>query len=113
MSTYSQNSRRVVWVLSDDEYIALLQERQATWEAHRPSYLRSWVRPLLEWFIEPGDEELFTPPPVEPQPKRQPTPRRYRPSSEIRAERDRVQAELDRHTTPVDYDPGVVNLSPT
>lgn len=47
--------------MTGDEYIALLLERQAAYEREHPPS-PPWLRPLLEWFVRPGDELLFTPP---------------------------------------------------
>lgn len=78
--------------MTGDEYIALLLERQAAHMAAHPP-VQPWLRPLLEWFIQPGDEELFTPPEVEPQPKRVTKPRVYRSAASLREERDRLVAQ--------------------
>lgn len=43
--------------MTGDEYMALLLERQAAHMAEHPPN-PSWLRPLLEWFIEDGDEKL-------------------------------------------------------
>lgn len=81
--------------LTGDEYMALLLERQAAYVAeHPPAPGVTWAaRPLLEWFIQPGDEELFTPPKEVPQPKRETKPRVYRPAASLREERDRLIAQ--------------------
>lgn len=46
--------------LSPDEFADVLLERQTAWIAREhPSGLRApWVRPLLTWFIQDGDEHL-------------------------------------------------------
>lgn len=96
--------------LTGDEYMAVLLDRQATYEAEQAAQHtddirpHSWARPLLEWFIRPGDELLFTPPAPVPQPKRETTPRVYRTAASLRVERDRLAAEAARLTTPLSSD---------
>lgn len=78
--------------MTGDEYVALLLERQATHIAEHPP-AAPWMLPLLEWFIQPGDEDLFTPPPTEPAPKRATEPRTYRTAASLTEERDRLVAQ--------------------
>lgn len=107
--------------VTGDEYIALLEKRRAAYEAahpidpRAPEWARRVIRPLLEWFIEEGDEEIFTPPPDPPasRPARTPRPRTYRTAASLREERDRVRAQLDALDTSSGHDPAVVNLSPS
>lgn len=88
--------------MSGDEYMDLLLQRQADWERdNRINEARPWVRPLLEWFIRPGDEELFTPPAETPQPKREANPRVYRTAASLREERDRLAAQAEPLTRPI------------
>lgn len=92
--------------MNGDEYMALLLERQAE---HMAASSRStdgritWpnLPPLLEWFIRPGDENLFTPPKPTPQPKRATTPRVHRSAASLREERDRLIALRDPLVTPL------------
>ena len=86
--------------MTGDEYMTLLMERQAEYMAEHPT-VKPWMRPLLEWFIQPGDEQLFTPPPDPEQPKPISKPRVYRSAASLRAERDRLQARADRLATPI------------
>lgn len=79
--------------LTPDEYMALLVERQAAHIAKHPPN-PSWLVPLLEWFVLPGDEDLFTPPEPTPQPKPERKPRTYRPASHWREKLARIDAEL-------------------
>ncbi|MDM8084726.1 hypothetical protein QUV83_08125 [Cellulomonas cellasea] len=79
--------------MTGDEYMALLEQRRDAYEAEHPT-ARAWVRPLLEWFIRPGDEALVALPTTAP--KRQTTPRTYRTAESLRADRDRVDAEIRR-----------------
>lgn len=79
--------------LTGDEYMALLVERQAAYVAAHPP-LKPWIMPLLEWFVLPGDEELFTPPKPKPQPKPARKPRTYRPASHWRERLERIDAAL-------------------
>ena len=80
-------------LLTGDEYMALLVERQAAHIAKHPPN-PSWLVPLLEWFILPGDEDLFTPPKPTPQPKRERKPVNYKPASHWRQKLERIDAEL-------------------
>lgn len=89
--------------LTSDEYMALLTERRDAYMAATttPTYQpRSWVaQPLLEQFVQPGDELLFTPPTEQPAPRRTPESRPARPAQsldDLRARRDRLQVEADR-----------------
>ncbi|WP_043650821.1 hypothetical protein [Cellulosimicrobium cellulans] len=107
--------------MTGDEYIALLEERRAAYEADHPidprapEWARRVIRPLLEWFVEEGDEEIFTPPPAPPasRPARTPRPRTYRTAASLREERDRLRTQLDALNTSSRPDTAVVNLSPS
>jgi hypothetical protein len=88
--------------LTGDEYMALLHQRRDEWMAAQPprTYTpRAWVAtPLLEQFVRPGDELLFTPPTEQPAPPPSSAPRRDRWSlsvDDLRARRDRLRAEAD------------------
>lgn len=83
-----------------DEYVALLEQRQAAYVAEHPP-ARPWLVPLLEWFIEPGDEDLVDLPKPTPQPKRVTTPRVYRSAASLREERDRLVAQRDPLAAPL------------
>lgn len=87
--------------LTGDEYIALLQQRQAEYVAQLSPRRHPWVVPLLEWFIRDGDEHLFTPPKEQSQPKRVTKPRTYRSAESLRAERDRLIAQRDPLAVPL------------
>jgi len=41
-----------------EAYMDLLQERQAVYVAEHPDVHASWIVPLIEWFIWPGDGDL-------------------------------------------------------
>lgn len=86
--------------MTGDEYMALLVERQEDHMREHPP-ARPWLKPLLDWFIRPGDEDVFTPPAVEPQPKRVTTPRTYRSAASLRDERDRLTAQAAPLVTPL------------
>ncbi len=97
--------------MTGDEYITVLEQRRAAYMAERPGQ-PEWLVPLLEWFIEPGDEQLVTLPAPAPKPERPaPAPRRYRSAASLRAARDQLQARLDA-LTGTSGDPAAVNLSP-
>lgn len=102
--------------IDGEAYMELLVARQAAWEAGhfcddrlRP---QSWVRPLLEWFIQDGDEKWVTVPESKPAPKRVTTPRVYRSAASIREELATVDAQMDRIAGSGSEDNAVVNLSP-
>ena len=97
--------------MTGEEYIAVLEERRAAYMAERPGQ-PEWLVPLLEWFIEPGDEHVVTLPAPAPKPERPaPAPRRYRSAASLRAARDQLQARLDA-LTGTGGDLAAVNLSP-
>jgi hypothetical protein len=92
--------------LTGDQYMDLLLERQTHWRASHPHDPR--YPPLLEWFIQAGDEDLVELP--APSPRPQPQPRRYRSAESLRAERDRLIARRDEITTGGHQDPAMCNL---
>lgn len=99
-----------------NEYMEVLQARLAEWEAAhpKPTWARTHFPPLLEWFIQPGDEELVElPPDPEPAPKRPRHPRTYRSAASLREERQRVHDELNA-LIEIDSegDMAITNLSP-
>lgn len=55
MTTTTDPTHRVY---TQDEYIPELLRRQAAHEAEHPGHpdVADWVRPLLEWFVQPGDD---------------------------------------------------------
>ena len=77
--------------MTGEEYMNVLLERQAAYETEHSR--RPGFPPLLEWFIRPGDEELFTPPPETRQPKKITKPRTYRSAASLVEERDRLAAK--------------------
>lgn len=48
-------------LLTGDEYIALLLERQAEYMTKTGMDPDTVYKPLLEWFVREGDEELVDP----------------------------------------------------
>lgn len=48
--------------LTGEEYMQLLLDRKAAWVAEHPVKASWAATPLLESFVLPGDEKLFTPP---------------------------------------------------
>lgn len=84
-------------LLTPDQYMDLLLERQAAHEADHPPV--GWVRTLPTWFIQDGDEHLVDMGAVErstpsPRPARAKRPRKYRPASYWQAELDRIETRL-------------------
>lgn len=107
------DSPRLTAPIDGDGYIELLLQRQTSWMVRRwPSWAREKApRPLLEWFVEPGDERFVQLP--KPAPKRRAKPRVYRSAQSLRDEHD----ELERRMTAIFDDDGVpdraiANLSP-
>lgn len=93
-----------------EDYMKVLLARQAVWETAHPGFR---LRPLLEWFIVPGDEEwVRLPEPAPPAEKRQRAPRVYRSAESIRVELSAVEAEMARVAGDDCGDSAVVNLSP-
>ena len=90
--------------MTGDEYVALLVQRREEYYA-KHGQPRPGFPALLEWFIRPGDEEIFTPPEPAPQPKRETTPRTYRSAAYWRQELARIEARMNaldpgpRHNT--------------
>jgi hypothetical protein len=97
--------------VNGDEYIAILLQRQAAWIArNHPRGTR--FPPLLEWFIQDGDEKWVQLPETTPAPPKKRTPRVCRSAASLREERDKVQAKMDRIADSGSDDPASVNLSP-
>lgn len=95
-------------LLTPDQYVALLLRRQEEHAATHPRVLG--FPPLLEWFIEPGDEDLvdmaaIDRPAPSPRPARSKRPRQYRPASHWQAELERIEQRMaaingiQRHAT--------------
>lgn len=120
--------------LTGEQYMELLEERRTEWEAAhqpdpeaeierikaefpnaRPKLKPGWVppRPLLEWFVEPGDEDLVELPEPKPAPKRTPKPRTYRSVQSLKEERDRLLARRAAIVADDGGDMAEVNLSPS
>jgi hypothetical protein len=108
-------------LLTGNEYMELLVQRQREWfEAHQAEN-RPWTLkapPLLEWFILPGDEDLVDMAALErtaePEPKRETRPRTYRSAASLREERDRVQARMDAVAGRGDCgDVAAINIAPS
>lgn len=122
--------------MTGDEYMELLARRRDAWEAAHPARAvveaqierikrdfpgsnpvikPGWKPPvaLLEWFVEPGDENLVEFPEPKPQPKRTPKPRVYRSAASLREDRDRLVAQRDAITADDEApDRAIANLSP-
>jgi hypothetical protein len=122
--------------MTGDEYMELLARRRDEWEAAHPARAaveaqierikrdfpgsNPVIRPdwkpwpaLLEWFIEPGDEDLVDIPEPQTQPKQKPKPRVYRSAASLREDRDRLVAKRDAITTDDETpDRAIANLSP-
>jgi hypothetical protein len=117
--------------MTPDEYMELLAQRRAEaalaaqLERFRSAPLESspqitpkwWVRPLLESFVLPSDEDLVElPEPQAAEPKPAPRPRAYRSAASLREERDRLQARRDAYIDSDDGSPAhdaraIVNVS--
>lgn len=99
-------------MLDVDEYMELLEFRMQVWQEAQPPVTGPLKRfpPLLEWFVEPGDEDFVVLP--KPKPKRKPRPRVYRSAASIRAERDEVQRRIDALNGADNGDMAITNLSP-
>lgn len=93
MSDPIRGAARATPHLTGDEYMDLLVERQAAYVAAHPP-LQPWAAPLLEWFVLPGDEEIFTPPKATPRQRPARRPRTYRPASHWREKLERLDAAL-------------------
>lgn len=99
-----------------DDYMVLLQQRLDEFTAAQPAAPRHTtyriaipLPPLLEWFILPTDEQFVELPTKAPKPK--PTPRRYVPSSELRARRDKLVQECDALMLDRPADRAAANIS--
>lgn len=91
-------------------YMDLLVTRQTAYETHRPN--RLGFPTLIEWFIQPGDENWVRIPEEKRQPKRVTTPRVYRSADSIAEELAEVETKLAAFGTEDCDDNAVVNLSP-
>lgn len=99
--------------ISGEDYMPVLVARQAAYTAARPeSGPLPRFPPLLEWFIRDEDAEHVVLPESTPSPKRVPTPRVYRSAESIRAELEKVTAQLDAIGANDPTDNAAVNLSP-
>lgn len=111
MTTIASGIRPAPGVVLDPQgYMDLLVERQNAHMAEHPPTL-PWLVPLLEWFIQPGDEDLVDMDAIEasnarssdsPKPER--TPRVYRTSESLREERDRLIAQRAPLAEPISPD---------
>lgn len=94
-----------------EAYMDVLQQRQTAWLAEHGGPLR--YPPLLEWFIQPGDEQHVILPEPTPAQERPRKSRTYRSAATIRADLAAVEARMvqvaDRGTT---GDRAAANLSP-
>lgn len=101
--------------MSLDDYMVLLQQRSDEYTAAQPAPRHTTYRiaiplpPLLEWFVLPTDEQFVILPTSAPKPK--PTPRRYVPSSELRARRDKLVQQRDALTFDGPADRAAANIS--
>lgn len=98
-------------LLTPDQYMDLLVRRREAYEAAHPPRAEVKLRfpALLDWFIEPGDEDLVDMTAIEaanrPAERRPKRSRRYRPASYWRAELERIASRMDeinglqRHAT--------------
>lgn len=122
--------------MTGDQYMELLEQRRAAYMAANPPrqiaeaaierikrefpHANPQLKPkwqpleaLLEWFIQPGDEDLVELPEKKPAPKRQPKPRVYRSAASLREERDRLVARrVAIIAIDADGDMASTNLSP-
>ncbi|WP_134667862.1 hypothetical protein [Amycolatopsis sp. CFH S0078] len=97
--------------ITGDDYIEVLLERQTAW-LDSLGQVRPKYPPLLEWFVQDGDEQWVQLPEHQPVPKPERKPRAYRSAESLREERDRVQAQMDVITGSGSDDAASVNLSP-
>jgi hypothetical protein len=101
-------------LLSGDQYMELLIQRQKAWMEAHPDAYNDRFPPLYVWFIKPGDEALVDMASLEHEPtvKREPQPRQYRSAESLRAERDKVQEQIDALWNAGPADRAAANLSP-
>lgn len=92
-----------------EDYIEVLLTRQAAWVA---AHSLRCLSPLLEWFVEPGDEQWVRLPDTAPAAKREVKPRVYRSAAAIRAELVEVEAKMASIAGSGPQDGASVNLSP-
>ncbi|WP_133116296.1 hypothetical protein [Amycolatopsis antarctica] len=96
--------------ISRDDYMQVLVARQQAWHARNPHVK---LPALYEWFIEDGDELYVIVPKQAPAPKKTVTPRVYRSAESLRAERDKLDADMARVAGAGDPgDRAATNLSP-
>lgn len=85
-------------LLTPNQYMDLLLARRAAHEARHGR--RPGFPALLDWFIEPGDEDLVDMATLVPaqrvETKRPTRPRRYRPASYWRDRLERITARMER-----------------
>lgn len=107
--------------MTGDEYMNLLNQRRDQWIAEHPAPTegairpKSWVLPLPEHFIRPGDEdmvELPEPKKSAPKPKPAPRPRRVVDVADLIKQRDALVARRDRIVGTGPADRAAANLSP-
>lgn len=100
--------------ISGDEYVrVVLVGRQRAWLDAHPRTAQKGLPPLLEWFIQAGDEKYVQLPEPEPAPTRQPRPRHYRSAASLRAERDTLAKRMTQIAAAGDVgDRAAANLSP-
>lgn len=122
--------------LTGDEYMQLLEQRRAEWEAAHPAREAAeaeiarikrefpnanptlkpgWEPPvaLLEWFVRPGDEDLVDLPEDKPAPKPKREPRVYRSAASLIEERELLVDRRDAITADDGGDMAATNLSPS
>jgi hypothetical protein len=99
--------------ISGDEYVrVVLVQRQQAWIAAQAGGVRLGFPPLLEWFIDDGDEQWVQLPQPEVRPV--PKPRRYRSAASLREERDVLLRKMEAVAGRGDVGDGAaVNLSPS
>jgi hypothetical protein len=101
--------------IEGEAYMQLLLDRQAAYEAThppKPDAITLRFPALLEWFIQPGDEDWVDVPETQPQPKRVATPRVYRSATSIAEELARIDARMAQIANSGPDDPAAVNISP-
>lgn len=111
MSTLVTTAVPLTGPIHAEAYMDVLMQRQTAWLAEHGGPLR--YPPLLEWFIQPGDEQYVILPEATPAPERPRKPRVYRSADSLRAELATVEtlmvAAAGRDTT---ADRAAANLSP-
>lgn len=110
MSTFTDGVVPLSAPIDGEEYMRVLLDRQAAWEAAHPGPGR--FRPLLEWFIVDGDEHQVRLPEATLAPRRVTAPRVYRTAESIRADLAKVEGEMARVAGTGPGDRAAANLSP-